>query len=446
MPLTKIADCHFRLEEWSMAEEKYRAAIAMDGECAEAYWGLSKVLGRQRKLDDALRAMDTAIRLKPNCAPWHYLIGEERAARSLPGAEASYRTAIRLQPNHIPAHIGLAALYHNRSELKKTIAVLERVLELGLPREGEYTTIDAAHRREGYDIKAEVDRALLGLGIMYRVQADLDRAVAVGRQAVKRKPTDAHRYGQLGLTLSLKDDWAKAAEIAKKGIELDPKCWLSHYTLCACLGRVGRYREALEHVQTSRRLTPKNERSTFGDLRRFERSFRAKARWAIQLEAIRRGETEPDDLSHRAVLADVALDKRYTVLAATWFHQAFEEKNRWNPGERSVMRESAIRAAALAGAGVGLDAENLSETTRATWRARAREWMHASLAAWEDPVEAGDRRAMKSARRFIRYWQQSVILATLRTPEALAKRTPAERKASRALWTAAEALLAKAAE
>jgi tetratricopeptide (TPR) repeat protein len=57
------------------AEEAFRQALKRDVKNEGAYLGLAKLYRRQQKLPEALRMVDTALRLSPEDESGHYLRG-----------------------------------------------------------------------------------------------------------------------------------------------------------------------------------------------------------------------------------------------------------------------------------------------------------------------------------------------------------------------------------
>src|SRR5262249_59870885 len=100
-------------------------------------------------------------------------------------------------------------------------------------------------------------------------------------------------------------------------------------------------------------------------------------------------------------------------------------------------------AAALAAAGKGEDARDLTAEQRTKLRKQALDWLRADLAAWTKVAEGGQPQALAVVQRTLTHWQGDADLASLRDKEALAKLPQTERAAFTKLWADVDALLKK---
>src|SRR5260370_22251106 len=82
---------------------------------------------------------------------------------------------------------------------------------------------------------------------------------------------------------------------------------------------------------------------------------------------------------------------------------------------RAGHRYNAARAAALAGCGRGEDGAGTGEPERARWRAQARQWLRADLAAWGTTLD-GDPAARHRLPQTLTRWRGDPDLAGLREP------------------------------
>ena len=122
-------------------------------------------------------------------------------------------------------------------------------------------------------------------------------------------------------------------------------------------------------------------------------------------------------------------------LAAQLSGEAFRAEEKLANDLEAGHRYRAGTAAALAGAGHGRDASELTNEARVALRKQALDRLKADLAAWRSHREAS-RRA-----RALRGWRADRALAGVRDQEGLAKLPPAERTAWGGLWAEVEKLL-----
>src|SRR5262249_33245604 len=91
-------------------------------------------------------------------------------------------------------------------------------------------------------------------------------------------------------------------------------------------------------------------------------------------------------------------------------------------------------AAALAGCGVGRDADKLDAKEKKKLRRQALAWLLADLAAWTKEMAKDTPEARSAVAEMMRHWQADIALAGVRGPEALAKLPEAERQEWQKLW------------
>jgi serine/threonine-protein kinase len=97
-------------------------------------------------------------------------------------------------------------------------------------------------------------------------------------------------------------------------------------------------------------------------------------------------------------------------------------------------RYDAACAAALAAAGKGTDAANLSDTERARWREQARQWLRAELALKIKVQGSGSEAGRKRTVDSLAGWLTDPDFAGIRDPKELSKLPAAERAKCQELW------------
>jgi hypothetical protein len=128
-----------------------------------------------------------------------------------------------------------------------------------------------------------------------------------------------------------------------------------------------------------------------------------------------------------------------------FYAAAFAARPEFADDLRTRERYSAARAAALAAAGRGADADKLGDGERTRLCRQAVTWLTADLAAWARLIK-DDPRERANARAMLRYWQVDPELSGLRDATALAGLPPEERDACRKLWEEVDALLRQTRE
>jgi tetratricopeptide (TPR) repeat protein len=174
------------------------------------------------------------------------------------------------------------------------------------------------------------------------------------------------------------------------------------------------------------------------------------------LPAFLQGNHQPQDNDERVALLGICQSRGLSGAAARLFADAFaadpgladsmltECLGRAIQGYRSTVdptaafnaacRYLAARCAALAGCGLAIDADQLSEAERTRWRKQAREWLQADLAMWTGRLDGDSQSDRSLAKRMLTNWQTEPDLAGLREPHALDEWPADERKDCLAIW------------
>jgi serine/threonine-protein kinase len=182
------------------------------------------------------------------------------------------------------------------------------------------------------------------------------------------------------------------------------------------------------------------------------------------LPAFLRGEYQPQDNDERLALLGVCQLRALHGASARLYAAAFADdpaladelnadclcraqgaESPGNPCENfnTATRYLAARCAALAGCGMGNDADTLSDVDRAAWRKQAREWLRADLAEWAGAMHGEPSYTQDAARRLLVNWQIDRDLAGLREPQALDQLSADERNECLALWADVAASLSR---
>jgi serine/threonine-protein kinase len=164
------------------------------------------------------------------------------------------------------------------------------------------------------------------------------------------------------------------------------------------------------------------------------------------LPAFLDGKYRPQDNDERLALLGACQAMNRTRAMARLYADAFAAAPSLADDLGADHRYNAARAAAQAGCGLGVDATGLVEEERARWRAQARRWLRADLAARTRAFDADPTATRLSVRLALARWRNEPDLACVRDRGELDKLSPDERKEFTALWTDVAAVLARAAK
>jgi hypothetical protein len=231
----------------------------------------------------------------------------------------------------------------------------------------------------------------------------LDEAIACYRDAIRIKPNEPESYLFLG----------------------------------GALNKQCQFTEALEAYRRSRELGSKHPR-----IDQFVKESEQLVGLAPRLPAILKGEAEPAGTAEQMSYAQLCYYEKYYVASARFWADAFAAEPKLGDDVPTSHRYNAARAAALAGAGQGVDAKKLSEVEQARWRQRALAWLEADLAYWAERLKQGDKQGPGESQWYfwLGVWQLDPDFASVRDEAALRKLPEAEQQAWQNFWEEVETL------
>jgi tetratricopeptide (TPR) repeat protein len=432
-----------RLDE---ACDCFRQALELDPRLAYAHLNLGNILLALKKPDEAIACWHKTLAIDPDCARAHMNLGIALESQGhLPEALASYRKAVALDPNDALVQYNLGNGLRLKGEPTKAAACYRRAIQID-PRDAKFHTnlgvvlnaqgqkdLAIACYRKAIAINPNVEEAQHSLGITLLAQNELKEAILHLQKAVELLAS-AENYYDLGTAWAQAGDWEQAIESLRKAVEINPGHARAHCNLGQALMRRGDFAEALAALRRGDELGSK--RGDWGyDSATWVRNCEQMAHAEQELLRILAGSAEPGDAGKRYQWALLCFQTRRYVAAARLAGEAFGADGKLADNFGSGYRYRAATAAALAGAGQGRDAGNLTTDAQAALRRRALDWLNADLAAWRSHGEKSQR------ARALRSWQADKALAGYRDEKGLASLPGAERAAWRGLWTDVEMLL-----
>ena len=122
--------------DWLGAERSYRAALAADPDCGEAWYNLASAHMARGRLREAERCLREAVRRLPGLASAWYNLGYVLDELGRPGAALrALRRAVRLAPGHTEAHFNLAVVAERLGRTGEALTHWRACLELSGDRE-----------------------------------------------------------------------------------------------------------------------------------------------------------------------------------------------------------------------------------------------------------------------------------------------------------------------
>jgi tetratricopeptide (TPR) repeat protein len=197
-------------------------------------WELSDKGGSLDNLglrDEAIRAHQEALKIRPDDVLAHYNLGNALEAKGdVDGAIEEYREALTIRPDFAEAHYNLALALKGKGDVDGAIR--------------EY--------REALRIRPELADAHNNLGNALAAKGNLDGAIEKYREALKIRPEFPEAHNNLGFALAAKENLDGAIKEYHEALRLRPEYAEAHYNLGIALddkgdldGAIEEYREAL---------------------------------------------------------------------------------------------------------------------------------------------------------------------------------------------------------
>ena len=181
---------------------------------------------RAGKLDEAFANITKSIALNPKDYRAHVVLGYIYGAqRKLKSASDSFATAIRMQPSDKDVYLLKAQVDFLRNARDEALVAARKAVELD-PKYGE------AHMMVGAVLKVDPKRR--------------GEAIEAYETALKINPQLLSAYEALGEVYATDKQEAKAEEVFRKGMDVDPKHMTGRFELGRLLVKQGRLKEARE--------------------------------------------------------------------------------------------------------------------------------------------------------------------------------------------------------
>jgi len=226
---------HQRALRLGEAERLYRELLAELPNDPGLHINFAGVLEGQGKIDAAIVAYESAIRIKPDCVEaFHNLGGCLQRLNRLNEALAAYRQALAIRPNLPETLNNLAYVLMARGQTNQALETVNLAIQLAPNWPVALTTLGA--------LLAGLDR--------------VDEAIAVLQRALAADPSSPGAYLNLGNAMRKVNRLDEAAAAYRHAIGLRPDFAEAVYSLGAVLGDLGRHNEAVIFFERASVLQP----------------------------------------------------------------------------------------------------------------------------------------------------------------------------------------------
>jgi tetratricopeptide (TPR) repeat protein len=217
---------------WTLRDRQAQQALASTTADLVASAARLVEVGRY---DEAIKAANEAIRLKPNLAEGYYNLGIALFANgSLDPAIVNFREAVRLRPSLADAHFRLGVVLQEKGMLNDAIASYEEHLRL----------------------KPTATAALNNLSVLYGNTGREDDEIAQYRELIKRAPDFATAHSNLGSVLYRRGQPDEAISSLREAIRLDPADPFAYSTIGRIYFDKGKFANAIPFLKAAILLRP----------------------------------------------------------------------------------------------------------------------------------------------------------------------------------------------
>jgi tetratricopeptide (TPR) repeat protein len=254
----------------------------------------------QGRFDDAVAAVQQALRIQPNYAEGHGNLGYIYFHQGRHDeAVASYRQAIALKPTSGAFHSDLGSVLAAQEKFEEAEAVCREAVRLAPTEPGSHNNLGnalkgqgklveaAASYREALRLQPNFPFAHHNLGLVLAEQFKYTEAIERYREAIRLTPDVAEYHLNLGRALHFRRKTVEAVACYRRALELKPDYADAHADLGVVLTLLGKPEEAAACMQESMRLKPNfpeaysnmgEAQSQMGDFAGAEASYRQAAR------------------------------------------------------------------------------------------------------------------------------------------------------------------------
>jgi tetratricopeptide (TPR) repeat protein len=291
-------------------------------------------------------------------------------------------------------------------------------------------------------IDDKLANAWIGLGNVLCAQKNFTEGINAYRRALAIDDKLPDAWYNFGIALYNQKNLPGAIEAYKKAINLLPDDAEAHCNLGHALRDHGEFAAGLKALQKGHELGTRQPGWPYPSAA-WVKHCQQLLTLEQKLPAVLQG--GPAEVADLLALADLCrrYKKRYRDSAAL-FAKAFAAEPKAAENLNKGHRYHAACAAALAGAGKGVDADKLDTKEKSGLRQEALRWLRAHLAAYSMRLATGKQEDRTLVGQRLGHWMVNRDLVGIRDAAVLTKLPAEEQEACRKFWAEVEALRKKA--
>tara|TARA_B100001063_G_scaffold48136_1_gene41955 strand:- start:192 stop:1991 length:1800 start_codon:yes stop_codon:yes gene_type:complete len=249
---------YYQKKQYISAEKLAKSIINKYPEHVYAWKILAAVQEQTGRIDEALKANQKALTIKPGDPEIHLCLGNNfNQLGNLGESELFYKKAISLKPDYIQAYYNLGFILKKMQKLDEAVIIYEKLIEIN------------PNFAQGYN----------SLSLILKELGQFEKAIINFKKAIAFKPNYPQALFNLGVTLRDTGQKEEALENFKKAVFLKPDYSRAHNLLGVTLVELGRHDEALENFKLCFLSDPSyaeaynNMGNTLKELGRFDESI-----------------------------------------------------------------------------------------------------------------------------------------------------------------------------
>lgn len=230
--LTRIGVLATDLHDWKQAQTALEGAVALEPDFVLAHFYLGLMFQAQCRFGDALKSLQTAVRLEPSATNYTVMGVAQAKLDLLDEAQQSFERAISIDPTYEEAYYNLATTLEDHDR-ERAMLLLKEALDI----DPNYAL---AHRELG----------------RFFLNENLLEAEYYLRRAIELAPNDGWAHIYLGNLLWRTKDIASAETAFRRAIEIWPDQGVAYWCLAYFLQRQGQQQEAEDLYQRALEVDP----------------------------------------------------------------------------------------------------------------------------------------------------------------------------------------------
>jgi tetratricopeptide (TPR) repeat protein len=268
-----LGNLYFLKGDLSQAFDSYEAALSLKHGCIECVLQLAKIASQQKDPEKALAYLIKAKHEQPRNAEILFEFGKTCLQLDLnDDAISALQQAVRLQPNNDSYSYVLASAKVSRKQYEAAGKLFQGLLakhpddsvlnyamgsllflEVRLDEAAEYL-----HR--SVELQPDQAAAYYYLGLIAEGKGENDQAITILRDVLRRAPDYDSAYEALGRILLKEQKYPEAQQALERAVLLNPSSVTAHYQLGILFGRTGKQNDANRQFEIVHQLNVEEEK------------------------------------------------------------------------------------------------------------------------------------------------------------------------------------------